>query len=54
MTYGNLQWEDGQTAAQDATTLEGLGDGPDLDAEYKPGQGVTGKMCCPGTPPRRG
>ncbi|MFG3014288.1 DUF4352 domain-containing protein [Streptomyces cinerochromogenes] len=44
MTYGNLQWEDDQTAAQDATTLEGVGEGPELDTEYKPGQGVTGKL----------
>lgn len=44
MTYGNLQWEDSSTAAQDATTLEGVGEGPELDTEYRPGQGVTGKL----------
>ncbi|MFF1697448.1 DUF4352 domain-containing protein [Streptomyces sp. NPDC058257] len=42
--YGLLQWEDEETAAQDATTLEGVGDGPDLDAKYKPGQSVTGSV----------
>lgn len=44
MTYGNLTWEDSSTAAQDATTLEGVGDGADVDTEYKQGQGVTGKL----------
>ncbi|MGY0056307.1 DUF4352 domain-containing protein [Streptomyces sp. LZ34] len=43
-TYGQTTWEDGQTSAQDATTLEGVGDGPDLDTTYKPGQSVTGKL----------
>ncbi|WP_405620198.1 DUF4352 domain-containing protein [Streptomyces sp. NBC_00076] len=43
-SYGMMQWEDEQTAAQDATTLEGVGDGPDLDTTYKPGQSVTGKI----------
>jgi hypothetical protein len=43
-TYGNLTWEDSSTAAQDATTLEGVGDGASIDAEYKPGQSVTGKL----------
>jgi hypothetical protein len=42
--YGVMQWEDDETAAQDATTLEGVGDGPDLDTTYKPGQSVTGSM----------
>jgi hypothetical protein len=44
MTYGMLAWEDKQTAAQDATTLEGVGEGPDLDTTYKPGQAVTGTL----------
>ncbi|MBP2059743.1 DUF4352 domain-containing protein [Streptomyces iranensis] len=44
MTYGMMQWEDDQTAAQDASTLEGVGDGPDLDTTYKPGQAVTGSL----------
>ncbi|MGW2744999.1 DUF4352 domain-containing protein [Streptomyces sp. NPDC001450] len=44
MTYGNMQWEDSSTAAQDATTFEGVGDGPTLDTVYKPGQGVTAKL----------
>ncbi|MFH8370118.1 DUF4352 domain-containing protein [Streptomyces sp. NPDC018031] len=43
MTYGQVQWEDADTAAQDATTLNTV-DGPDLDTTYKPGQGVTGKL----------
>lgn len=43
-TYGLMKWEDDQTAAQDATTLEGVGEGPDLDTTYKPGQSVTGKL----------
>ncbi|MFD9442174.1 DUF4352 domain-containing protein [Streptomyces sp. NPDC060001] len=42
--YGLMTWEDDQTAAQDATTLEGVGEGPDLDAKYKPGQSVTGSL----------
>ncbi|MEU1200100.1 DUF4352 domain-containing protein [Streptomyces sp. NPDC005813] len=42
--YGMMKWEDDQTAAQDATTLEGVGDGPDLDTTYKPGQAVTGSL----------
>ncbi|MEV4037741.1 DUF4352 domain-containing protein [Streptomyces umbrinus] len=42
--YGLLTWEDDQTAAQDATTLESVGEGPDLDATYKPGQSVTGSV----------
>ncbi|WP_089105896.1 DUF4352 domain-containing protein [Streptomyces hyaluromycini] len=44
MTYGNLKWEDSSTAAQDVTTLEGVGTGASLDTEYKPGQSVTGKL----------
>ncbi|MFC8244157.1 DUF4352 domain-containing protein [Streptomyces chartreusis] len=44
MTYGMMQWEDEQTAAQDATTLEGVGEGQSLDTTYKPGQSVTGKL----------
>jgi hypothetical protein len=42
--YGMMKWEDEQTAAQDATTLEGVGEGPDLDTTYKPGQSVTGSL----------
>ncbi|MFB7115756.1 DUF4352 domain-containing protein [Streptomyces sp. NPDC056291] len=42
--YGLLRWEDEQTAAQDCTTLEGVGEGDDLDTTYKPGQSVTGKL----------
>ncbi|MFF1689282.1 MULTISPECIES: hypothetical protein [unclassified Streptomyces] len=37
MTYGMMKWEDSKTAAQDATTLEGVGEGPELDTTYKPG-----------------
>jgi hypothetical protein len=44
MTYGGLQWEDASTAAQSASTLEGVGEGPDVDTEYKPGQSVTGTL----------
>ncbi|MEU1254766.1 DUF4352 domain-containing protein [Streptomyces chartreusis] len=44
MTYGSMQWEDEQTAAQDATTLEGVGEGQNVDTTYKPGQSVTGKL----------
>ncbi|MFT2014973.1 DUF4352 domain-containing protein [Streptomyces sp. 796.1] len=43
-SYGMMKWEDGQTAAQDATTLEGVGEGLDLDTTYKPGQSVTGRL----------
>ncbi|MFJ5222233.1 DUF4352 domain-containing protein [Streptomyces sp. NPDC088400] len=42
--YGVITWEDGDTAAQDATTLEGVGDSPELDTTYKPGQSVTGSL----------
>ncbi|MDX2575881.1 DUF4352 domain-containing protein [Streptomyces scabiei] len=42
--YGLMTWEDDKTAAQDATTLEGVGEGPELDTTYKPGQSVTGKL----------
>lgn len=44
MTYGMMKWEDANTAAQDATTLEGVGEGPELDTTYKPGQSVTGSL----------
>lgn len=44
MLYGMLEWQDAEHAAQDATTLEGVGEGPDLDTTYKPGQSVTGKV----------
>lgn len=44
MLYGMTTWEDDSTAAQDATTLEGVGEGPELDTTYKPGQSVTGKL----------
>ena len=44
MTYGMMKWEDAKTAAQDASTLEGVGEGDDLDTTYKPGQSVTGKL----------
>ncbi|MFJ3248305.1 DUF4352 domain-containing protein [Streptomyces sp. NPDC086782] len=43
-TYGMLKWEDDDTASQDASTLEGVGEGDDLDTTYKPGQAVTGKL----------
>lgn len=42
--YGAVKWEDANTASQDASTLEGAGDEPDLDTTYKPGQGVTGDV----------
>lgn len=44
LTYGMMKWEDAQTAAQDASTLEGVGEGDSLDTTYKPGQSVTGKL----------
>ncbi|MEU7851942.1 DUF4352 domain-containing protein [Micromonospora parva] len=44
LTYGMMKWEDDQTAAQDASTLEGVGEGDALDTTYKPGQSVTGKL----------
>jgi hypothetical protein len=44
MTYGMMKWEDAETAAQDASTLEGVGEGDSLDTTYKPGQSVTGKL----------
>lgn len=44
MTYGMMKWESSDTAAQDATTLEGVGEGQDLDTTYRPGQSVTGKL----------
>ncbi|MFJ8464771.1 DUF4352 domain-containing protein [Streptomyces swartbergensis] len=43
-SYGMMQWEDTDTAAQDASTLEGVGEGQDLDTTYKPGQSVTGTL----------
>ncbi|MFJ7423421.1 DUF4352 domain-containing protein [Streptomyces uncialis] len=43
MTYGAVKWQDAQTAAQDATTLESV-DGLDVDTEYAPGQSVTGSI----------
>ncbi|MFC0596968.1 DUF4352 domain-containing protein [Streptomyces palmae] len=43
LTYGEIEWENADTAAQDATTLVIL-DGPELDTTYKPGQAVTGKL----------
>ncbi|WP_326812083.1 DUF4352 domain-containing protein [Streptomyces scopuliridis] len=42
--YGATTWENKDTAAQDATTLEGVGEGPELDTTYKPGQSVTGSL----------
>ncbi|MFF1417650.1 DUF4352 domain-containing protein [Streptomyces sp. NPDC058280] len=42
--YGVTTWESKDTAAQDATTLEGVGEGPELDTTYKPGQSVTGSL----------
>ncbi|MFB7919211.1 DUF4352 domain-containing protein [Streptomyces sp. NPDC056061] len=42
--YGMMKWENASTATQDASTLEGVGDGPDLDTTYKPGQAVTGSL----------
>ncbi|WP_406324146.1 DUF4352 domain-containing protein [Streptomyces niveus] len=42
--YGLIKWENDDTAAQDATTLEGVGEGASLDVSYKPGQSVTGSM----------
>ncbi|WDV55403.1 DUF4352 domain-containing protein [Streptomyces coeruleorubidus] len=43
-SYGMMQWESTDTAAQDASTLEGVGEGQDLDTTYKPGQSVTGTL----------
>ncbi|MCP9213137.1 DUF4352 domain-containing protein [Streptomyces cucumeris] len=42
LTYGQLEWEDRDSAAQDATTLN-TPEGPELDTKYKPGQTVTGR-----------
>ncbi|MFI8436949.1 DUF4352 domain-containing protein [Streptomyces sp. NPDC079020] len=42
--YGMMKWEDAETAAQEATTLEGVGEGQDVDTTYKPGQSVTGSL----------
>ncbi|MFF6981986.1 hypothetical protein ACFZAV_30810 [Streptomyces sp. NPDC008343] len=44
MTYGRMEWEDTDTAAQDASTRDGAGDGRSLDRAYKPGQSVTGHL----------
>ncbi|MFE5891225.1 hypothetical protein ACWCQZ_31625 [Streptomyces sp. NPDC002285] len=44
MTYGRMEWEDTDTAAQGASTLEGIGDGRSVDSWYKPGQSVTGHL----------
>ncbi|MEB8342332.1 DUF4352 domain-containing protein [Streptomyces endophyticus] len=41
--YGAMKWQDTKTAPQDCTTLE-VADGPELDTEYGPGQGVTGSV----------
>lgn len=43
LTYGEIEWEDADSAAQDATTLN-IPAGPQLDTKYKPGQAVTGKL----------
>ncbi|MEV3967409.1 DUF4352 domain-containing protein [Streptomyces sp. NPDC050698] len=43
-SYGMMRWESTDTAAQDASTLEGVGEGQDLDTTYKPGQSVTGTL----------
>ncbi len=42
--YGMMTWENDATAAQEATTLEGVGEGQDVDTTYKPGQSVTGAL----------
>ncbi len=42
--YGMMTWENANTAAQEATTLEGVGEGQDVDTTYKPGQSVTGSL----------
>ncbi|MGI5404108.1 DUF4352 domain-containing protein [Streptomyces sp. CA-135486] len=42
--YGVIKWQDEQTAAQDATTLETTEEGQDLDTTYNPGQSVTGDV----------
>ncbi|MET9732816.1 DUF4352 domain-containing protein [Streptomyces sp. NPDC006458] len=44
MTYDMMRWESADTAAQDASTLEGVGEGQSIDTTYKPGQSVTGKL----------
>ncbi|MEV7250783.1 DUF4352 domain-containing protein [Streptomyces cyaneofuscatus] len=43
-SYGMMTWEDANTAAQEATTLESVGEGQDVDTTYKPGQSVTGSL----------
>ncbi|MGW1828807.1 DUF4352 domain-containing protein [Streptomyces tubercidicus] len=42
--YGLMKWEDGQTAEQEASTLETTDAGQDVDATYRPGQSVTGDV----------
>ncbi|MEU8625490.1 hypothetical protein [Streptomyces sp. NPDC048669] len=42
-TDGAVKWEDGRTSPRDATT-QGTTHGPDLNAEYQPGQSVTGSL----------
>ncbi|MGW2385130.1 DUF4352 domain-containing protein [Streptomyces sp. NPDC001658] len=44
MTYGVMEWQDTDTAAQDASTPAGSGDGRALDATYRPGQSATGYL----------
>lgn len=44
MTYGVMEWQDTDTAAQDASLSEGFGDGRALDATYRPGQSTTGYL----------
>jgi hypothetical protein len=43
-TFGMMEWEDTDTAAQNASTREGVGDGREIDTVYKPGQSVTGTL----------
>ncbi|WP_394428005.1 DUF4352 domain-containing protein [Streptomyces sp. SGAir0957] len=40
---GAMQWQDAKTSLRDCTTGESV-EGPDLDAEYRPGQAVTGSV----------
>jgi PBP1b-binding outer membrane lipoprotein LpoB len=42
MTYGTMEWEDDDTAPQDASTPDGIGDGRSIDTTYRPGQSATG------------
>ncbi|MFE9017713.1 hypothetical protein ACFYNL_03900 [Streptomyces sp. NPDC007808] len=41
-TYGRMEWEGTDTAAQAASTPDGAGDGRRLDTTYEPGQSRTG------------